>query len=68
MQILQLCKFIPTGAYSYTSPEGEAIKITYLADENGYQPSSDNLPTPPPIPKLIQKALEYIRDNPPSSI
>lgn len=25
------------GSYSYTSPEGQLIEITYTADENGFQ-------------------------------
>lgn len=27
------------GSYSYLSPEGSPITITYVADENGYQPT-----------------------------
>ncbi|XP_075161934.1 pupal cuticle protein Edg-78E-like [Haematobia irritans] len=52
------------GSYSYTSPEGQLIELTYTADENGYQPQGDHLPTPPPIPEYILKALEYIESHP----
>lgn len=52
------------GHYEYISPEGEHIKVDYVADENGYQPSSDILPTPPPVPAEIVKALEYLRSHP----
>uniref|UniRef100_A0A1A9X162 Uncharacterized protein n=1 Tax=Glossina brevipalpis TaxID=37001 RepID=A0A1A9X162_9MUSC len=45
------------GTYSYTAPSGEVIEIAYTADENGFQPSGDNLPTPPPVPEAIAKAL-----------
>ncbi|XP_037944636.1 endocuticle structural glycoprotein SgAbd-8 [Teleopsis dalmanni] len=45
------------GSFSYTSPEGIAISVTYIADENGFQPQGDHLPTPPPIPIEIQEAL-----------
>lgn len=45
------------GTYSYTAPNGEVIEIAYTADENGFQPTGDNLPTPPPIPEAIAKAL-----------
>lgn len=48
------------GAYSYTSPDGTPISVKYLADENGYRPEGLHLPTPPPIPKEILRALEYI--------
>ena len=49
-----------TGAYSYSSPDGTPIVLTYTADENGFQPEGTHLPTPPPIPPLIQKALLYL--------
>uniref|UniRef100_A0A1I8P594 Pupal cuticle protein Edg-78E n=1 Tax=Stomoxys calcitrans TaxID=35570 RepID=A0A1I8P594_STOCA len=52
------------GSYSYTSPEGQPIDLTYTADENGYQPQGDHLPTPPPIPEHILKALAYIESHP----
>lgn len=55
------------GQFSYTSPEGIPIKVTYIADENGFRPVGDHLPTPPPIPPAIQKALDYIRSLPPQN-
>lgn len=55
---------VAQGRYSYTSPEGQLIEITYTADENGFQPSGDSIPTPPPIPPQIQKALEYLASLP----
>lgn len=55
------------GSYDYTGSDGVPISISYIADENGYQPTGDHLPQPPPIPEYIQRALEYIRNNPPSS-
>ncbi|XP_068142195.1 pupal cuticle protein Edg-78E-like [Drosophila tropicalis] len=53
-----------TGSYSYYSPEGELVQLSYLADENGFQPQSPWLPTPPPIPAAIQKSLQYIATHP----
>ncbi|CAG9560433.1 unnamed protein product [Danaus chrysippus] len=47
------------GAFSWTSPEGKVISISYTADENGYQPSGDAIPQPPEIPAQIARALEY---------
>ncbi|KAI8040867.1 hypothetical protein M5D96_006810 [Drosophila gunungcola] len=48
------------GSFSYTSPEGQEISLTYTADENGFQPQGDHLPTPPPIPVEIQEALDKL--------
>lgn len=46
------------GSFSYTAPDGTEIKVSYTADENGFVPVGDHLPTPPPIPPEIQKSLE----------
>ncbi|XP_013186231.2 uncharacterized protein LOC106131620 [Amyelois transitella] len=53
------------GSYSFLTPEGEQVAISYTADENGYQPSGSALPTPPPVPPQIQRALDFIARNPP---
>lgn len=37
------------GSFSYVSPEGQNIAVSYIADENGFQPTGDHLPQPPPI-------------------
>ncbi|XP_021932411.1 endocuticle structural glycoprotein SgAbd-2-like [Zootermopsis nevadensis] len=58
---------VAQGSASYTSPEGQQIKLTYVADENGFQPQGAHLPTPPPIPEPIQRALQYLATLPPSS-
>lgn len=54
-----------SGGFSYQSPEGEFVQVSYVANEDGFQPSGSHLPTPPPIPEHILKALEYIRTHPP---
>lgn len=54
-----------SGSSAYYAPDGQLISLTYTADANGFQPNGDHLPTPPPIPKEILNALEYIRKHPP---
>lgn len=56
---------IAQGTAHWFAPEGNAIHLTYTADQDGYHPVGDHLPTPPPIPPLIQKALEYLRKHAP---
>ncbi|KAG4077010.1 hypothetical protein HA402_015997 [Bradysia odoriphaga] len=52
---------ISSGSVSYTAPDGTVINLTYEADDvNGFQPKGDHLPTPPPIPPEIQKALGMV--------
>jgi hypothetical protein len=40
---------VAKGSYSYISPEGENIQVTYTADDQGgFQAQGAHLPTPPP--------------------
>ncbi|KAF9798820.1 hypothetical protein SFRURICE_020384 [Spodoptera frugiperda] len=56
---------VAQGSFSWTSPEGQPIVISYVADENGYQPSGNAIPTAPPVPAQIARALEYIARSAP---
>ncbi|KOC62802.1 Larval cuticle protein LCP-17 [Habropoda laboriosa] len=52
------------GSYSYSVADGSPVALSYVADENGFQPKGEHLPTPHPIPEGILKALEYIAAHP----
>lgn len=53
------------GQFSYTGDDGQQYSIQYTADENGYQPQGAHIPTPPPVPEPIAKALAYLATAPP---
>lgn len=52
------------GSYQYTADDGTPVRIEYVADENGFQPTGEILPKAPEIPAAIARALEYIEANP----
>ncbi|CAD7079578.1 unnamed protein product [Hermetia illucens] len=52
------------GAFSYTSPEGHPIQLSYTADEHGFHPEGAHLPIPPPIPDYILRSLEWNAAHP----
>lgn len=51
---------VQQGSYSYTAPDGQLISVHYTADEKGFHPSGDHLPTPPPVSPEVQKGLDLI--------
>ncbi|XP_034946163.1 endocuticle structural glycoprotein SgAbd-8-like [Chelonus insularis] len=52
------------GEFSYTGDDGVPISLKYDADKDGFKPEGAHIPTPPPIPVLIQKALDWIAAHP----
>ncbi|KAK5645935.1 hypothetical protein RI129_004399 [Pyrocoelia pectoralis] len=55
---------VVTGSYSYPSLNGEQVVVQFTADENGFQPQGNVLPTPPPIPEAILRSLAYNAAHP----
>lgn len=55
---------VAQGSYSYTSSDGVPVQVTYIADENGFQPQGNLIPTPHPIPEAILRSLEYNAAHP----
>lgn len=51
------------GTFSFTDAEGQTYQIIYVANENGFQPEGAHLPTAPPVPPQIQRALQYIAEH-----
>ncbi|CAH2227637.1 jg10129, partial [Pararge aegeria aegeria] len=52
------------GSYSYLSPDGTPVEVTYTAGPEGFVASGSHLPVGPPIPEAIQRSLEYIKSQP----
>ncbi|XP_013194113.1 cuticle protein 3 [Amyelois transitella] len=46
------------GGFQYTGDDGQVYSISYAAGQGGFQPQGAHIPTPPPVPEEILKALE----------
>ena len=44
-----------TGAWEFIGSDGQLYRTQFVADENGYQPIFEHLPTPPPLPPALQR-------------
>lgn len=55
---------VSNGNAQWVSPEGEQIRLTWVADNNGYHPQGSHLPVAPPTPALIARAVQWILANP----
>merc|ERR1712121_442212 len=53
------------GVISFTHPDGTSFEMSFVADENGFQPQSDALPVAPafphPIPDFVLRQIEKAR-------
>lgn len=56
------------GEVKYTAPDGTPVHLTYVADENGFQPTGSHLPVDHPVPEHILRSLEYIRTHQPKDV
>ncbi|XP_076035281.1 cuticle protein AM/CP1114-like [Oratosquilla oratoria] len=55
------------GKVSFTFPDGQVFDLSFVADENGYQPQSSFLPVAPafphPIPQFVLDQIEFARQQ-----
>ncbi|XP_045621208.1 cuticle protein AM1159 [Procambarus clarkii] len=51
------------GVYRLTFPEGGTAEVRYVADENGFQPQSDLIPTPHPLPAHVHDLLRIAEEQ-----
>ncbi|XP_066941205.1 cuticle protein AMP1A-like [Macrobrachium rosenbergii] len=54
---------IMRGSYRYVLPDGNVAEITYVADENGFHPRGNVIPTPPPLPPHAIQQIRYAEEE-----
>ncbi|XP_018302896.1 cuticular protein 14 isoform X1 [Mycetomoellerius zeteki] len=63
-QVEQETPVVSRGQDAYVAPDGQQVSINWVADENGFQVQGSHIPTAPPIPPEIQRALEWNAAHP----
>ncbi|BFG04143.1 larval cuticle protein LCP-30 [Drosophila madeirensis] len=51
------------GYYEYTGDDGKLYRVNYASNDGGFMPEGDHIPTPPPIPEAIARALKYVEEQ-----
>ncbi|XP_045621228.1 cuticle protein AMP1A [Procambarus clarkii] len=51
------------GSFRFTLEDGTVAEVRYIADENGYRPESDLLPTPHPLPAHVHELLRIAEEQ-----
>nr|P81579.1 RecName: Full=Cuticle protein AM1274; Short=CPAM1274 [Cancer pagurus] len=49
-----------TGSFRFPLDDGQIVEVSFTADENGYLPVSDFIPTPHPIPAHVLETLAIV--------
>lgn len=49
------------GFFKYTGPDNVVYSLSYTADENGFVAEGKHLPTDPPLPEALVRALEKLK-------
>lgn len=48
------------GSYSFVTPEGEQVRIEYVADETGFHATGSHVPRAPAMPPAIRRMLDHL--------
>ncbi|XP_034108934.1 larval cuticle protein LCP-30 isoform X1 [Drosophila albomicans] len=51
------------GYYEYTGDDGKLYRVNYSSNDGGFMPEGEHIPTPPPIPEAIARALKYVEEQ-----
>ncbi|XP_044571112.1 uncharacterized protein LOC6495701 isoform X3 [Drosophila ananassae] len=51
------------GLYEYTGDDGKLYRVNYASNDGGFMPEGEHIPTPPPIPEAIARALKYVEEQ-----
>ncbi|XP_031616777.1 cuticle protein AMP1A-like [Contarinia nasturtii] len=56
---------VSQGQFGWTAPDGTPVQLSFVADENGYQPTGSILPVGPPTPAHVLRLVEYLKTHAP---